>query len=452
MNTCDYYFGALDNLGIDVSHSVKVSFYHLLNNQKLFENNNIFNTMKYSIYRYKQKYENRSNGFFRKNKQEKIKKTDLLFQYQYPSINYFGIQKYFATKAKALGYDSSLLAPPKTIITNIPFQGINVSSNKVVLKKELEERIFYEAKILIEYLKTYYFPLLNEELLFDMLYNLAIKIEKLIYEKKSVLERTNPKLVIILNAKGIDESALVCACNTLGIKSFFIPHGFPQKSIAPVESTYIASYGKGHNKYFNSLLNNNKSKIINFGWLEPLVTLPQIFDVNQDKKLSILLLSQLGGYQIHRLPSLYQLIPKVLDSLENIESVQLVMLRLRVYEVNSEEIKSLKLEKYKKIKLVTDEPIDISLSQSNMIISFSSTGLLYGPYLNKKVIEIRDENIDNTWDRILDDKNVFYTDINNFNNEAFEDLVQSSEPINGDEFFYNFKNELNKDTLSEIII
>ena len=82
-------------------------------------------------------------------------------------------------------------------------------------------------------------------------------------------------------------------------------------------------------------------------------------------------------------------------------------------------------------------------------MAFSSTGLLYGPYLNMKSVEIRDDDIDSVWpNSVLPEEQVYRID-QAFHPIEFRKFVLQSPILNGNDFFYNWGRELER--FAEII-
>ena len=70
-------------------------------------------------------------------------------------------------------------------------------------------------------------------------------------------------------------------------------------------------------------------------------------------------------------------------------------------------------------------------------MSFSSAGLLYGPYLNIKSIEIRDDDIDSVWPNSILPKEQVCKIGKAFHSIEFGEFVLQSPVLDGEEVFYN---------------
>ena len=197
------------------------------------------------------------------------------------------------------------------------------------------------------------------------------------------------------------------------------------------------------------------------GWLEPKVILTDDCynssenTIQKRGKYNILFLSSLSGWEVHRCESLLERVPDILKTLNQMPEVETINVRLRRNEYNDLVVKTLltacagsKLRISGMNSSITDD-----LKACDIIISFNSTGILYGPYLNKKAIEIRDPKINSVWgDTVLPSEQVYQ--INNvFDSKDFSQFILESPILQGKNVFYNWGDELKafSEYLGEII-
>jgi hypothetical protein len=76
-----------------------------------------------------------------------------------------------------------------------------------------------------------------------------------------------------------------------------------------------------------------------------------------------------------------------------------------------------------------------------VVIAFSSTGLLYAPYLGLNGIEIRNEEIDSVWgETVLPNESVLHINKEKDWSKLRELILRKNFP-RGNEVFYNWKDE-----------
>jgi len=271
--------------------------------------------------------------------------------------------------------------------------------------------------------------------------SIAVIAERLIETYKYELKRCTPKCVIVFNNKDIKDAAIIEACCELGIKTLLIPHGFPQFSQGKIDTDYLAVTDNFTEKYY-SLLSSDKTKIIRLGWLEPLVTkISYKKNVTMLRRYNVIFLSQMQGYNVHDCPSLLTNMETIICVLDKMFMVKKIILRLRKNEMSDPIIADTinRLIKYKKLRISVDCSLHEDINKSNVIMSMSSTGLLYGPYLGIKSLEIRDEKINSVWrSSILPSSNVI--NISEFNSITVLKKLRDQK-IEANSLFFNYQNE-----------
>ncbi|MFC1815081.1 hypothetical protein ACFL0M_03880 [Thermodesulfobacteriota bacterium] len=287
---------------------------------------------------------------------------------------------------------------------------------------------------------------------YNDLVQVAIQIEQFAVWNHRLLEFTEPRIAILNNSKDPKDVAMQIACDRLNIPSMLIPHGFPQKSQYPISANFVMSYAGHHDKYLKKLCRNPK-QVKSLGWLEPRKTLFYGADhilKNRPKferrmKYNILFFAQLSGSRQHRCNSLSQLVPDVIKALNKMKEVETITIRLRPSEMNNPVIERyLKQINCSKLKISLNKSIYSDLKANNLLMSFSSTGLLYGPYLNMKSIEIRDDGINSVWPNSILPSQQVYKIGQAFHPIEFREFVLESPVINGEEVFYNRGHELER--------
>ena len=125
--------------------------------------------------------------------------------------------------------------------------------------------------------------------------------------------------------------------------------------------------------------------------------------------------------------------------------VESITIRLRPSETNDPMIKKyLKRLNCSKLKLSHNKTIYSDLKSNNLLMSFSSTGLLYGPYLNIKSIEIRDNDINSVWPNSILPGEQVYKIGKAFHPIEFKEFILHSPVLNSKEVFYNRGRELKR--------
>jgi len=291
----------------------------------------------------------------------------------------------------------------------------------------------------------------------DMLIRVAMHIEQLAAWNRRLIDATNPRFVILTNAKDPRDAAMQIACEKMGIPSMLIPHGFPQKSQHPISIPWVMSYAAHHDNYLKKLC-RHPEQVKGLGWLEPRKTLPSKtnhspkyrWPPENPKKYDILFLSQFSGSRMHRCAALTSRVTDIIRTLDKMNEVQSITMRLRQNEVQDPAInRYLKSLNCSKLNVSQNTPIYSDLMSNNLLMSFSSTGLLYGPYLNMKSVEIRDHDINSVWpNSILPEEQVFEID-QAFHPIEFSEFLIQSPVLNGNDFFYNRDREMER--FAEII-
>lgn len=262
--------------------------------------------------------------------------------------------------------------------------------------------------------------------------------------------RQRPRLVIIVNHKDLLEAGMFLAAKELNINTLNIPHGFPQASHREFSSTYLTSMSKHHDNYLHTL-KNKQTKLLKMGWLEPL-THPPSFSTKLIRPNSfqaskkVLFLSQAVGWDGHRLGELVNNIPPIL---KQISKYYEVTFRRHPFDKDKALIESLEAScPSGKIKISkSNVTILDDILAHDIIISFSSTGLLYAKYLGKKVLEIRDNKINSVW------RSPITGPLTTINLHETSDICDKIDQITLEDpynFFYNYRSE--KVTLQNILL
>lgn len=385
-------------------------------------------------------------------------KFDVLFNFIDPYENQLGIQKELARTCSINGLKTGLLGLfHKIYFKNIsgfdrllPLGMLPVSSDT---KKSVLDQCNHICLKLLES---------NEEGLklsdiHNAIIQAAMQIEQLAVWSRRLLEATEPRLVILTNAKDPKDAAMQIACEQAGIISMLIPHGFPQKSQHPISAPWVMSYAAHHDDYLKKLC-RHPEQVKSLGWLEPRKTLSlrtenilnNRWKPERKKKYDILFFSQFSGSRLHRCASLILWVPDIIQTLDRMKEVESITIRLRPSEMNDPRIERfLKQLDCPKVKISHNKSIYSDLKANNLLLSFSSTGLLYGPYLNMKSIEIRDDDINSVWPNSILPEEQVYKIGRIFHSTEFREFVLQSPILNGDDFFYNRGKELER--FAEII-
>ena len=291
----------------------------------------------------------------------------------------------------------------------------------------------------------------------DALIRVAMHIEQLAAWNQLLIEATYPRLVILTNAKDPRDAAMQIACKKMGIPSMLILHGFPQKSQHPILAPWVMSYAPHHDDYLKKLC-LHPEQVKGLGWLEYRKTLPFRTEnslkgrdaCDKIKNYDILFLSQFSGSRMHRCASLISRASDIIRTLDKMKEVQSITIRLRQSEIQDTMIKKyLKSINCSKLNVSKSRPIYLDLMANDLLMSFSSTGLLYGPCLNMKSVEIRENDIDSVWPNSILPKEQVYEIDRSFHPIEFREFVLQSPIVNGNDFFYNHGRELER--FSEII-
>ena len=398
---------------------------------------------------------------------------DVIFNFFMPGLHALGIQKKLAEKCQEQGLRTGIVGQKsKNRLRDISRlkleqfeQVISLPENFELFASNTSSKIHREivdqCKCICSSLEK--FNLFNpgsEDCLY--LAKLATQVEKNACLLRRLLEVASPKLVILSHGKIPEDAAMQIACNNTGIPSMLVPHGFPQKSLSQLTGSFIMSYCPHHDDYLRQI-SLTTSQVRGLGWIEPSVTLTDslcssvkenhVFD--KKEKLNILFLSSLSGWNRHRCQSLLEHVPDILKTLNKMPEVETINVRLRDNEHNDLVVKTLLTacagSKLRISKI--SNPIVEDLKACDIVMAFNSTALLYGPYLNKKAIEIRDKKINSVWgDTVLPSEQVYQIG-EEFNPHEFTEFVLDSKILKGEEVFYNWGCELKafSECLGEII-
>lgn len=377
-------------------------------------------------------------------------KCDIIFNFISHQINYLGIQKILAKQCLSQGLSTGIIHGGE-IENSANFNENYSSSLKFSISPSKKKEIVEQCKYMIARLNNFNVGSFAEETGYLKLVNTATHIEQKAIWMRHLLEVKRPKLVILTNEKDLNDTAMQIACKDTGTLSVLIPHGFPQRSQYPIAASFVMSYCLHHDSYLKKL-SLTSDRVKELGWLEPTVTLDDSFKafskknatVEQREKYNILFLSQFTGCDVHRCTSLIERFPNILRALDKMDRVETVTLRLRPNEVNNIFIKAFLAEcGCSKLRVSSaHESLAENLKASNIVMAFSSTGLLYGPYLNMKAIEIRDEAINAVWGGTVLPPEQVYQIGDNFKANEFNEFVAESPTLNGEDVFYNWNCEL----------
>jgi hypothetical protein len=373
---------------------------------------------------------------------------DVIFSYINDNSNYLGIQQRLAEKCVSLGLKTGIVHQ-----VNLDRSGLfqeTILSKECFIPIKLQKDIVDQCKYLYSHYSKSNITGLQSRRDYLILTYFALRVEGLARWAKYLLELTDPKLVILTNARDLQDAALQITCAENDVTTMLIPHGFPQMSQYPLSASLIMSYGPKHDDYLNRL-SCGTDQLRGLGWLEPTATLPGninsfVKDTNnfsENDGYKILFLSQITGANRHRCPSLVEHVPAIIRALEKMDLVKTITFRLRheeKYDLHA--VKLLDSCKSQKLRISINNSISDDLKANNTVISFSSTGLLYAPYLNMKAVEIRDKKINSIWgENILPEKQV-YQIVGDFNPNEFIDFVEQSPILQHEVVFYNWQSEL----------
>lgn len=411
----------------------------------------------------KENFKDSSIYFFLKNQFRNRSKCDVIFNFVYGSKHCLGVQRKLAAQCQLQGLRTGIVGQVYTKGMAADFDDFSTPQELAKLSGLRESSKIH--KEIIEQCK-YVQSCLEKEQLFKpnsreylSLAKLASKVEQKSRILKSLLEIKQPKLVILVHGKVLGDTAMQIACSDTATPTMLFPHGFPQKSLSQLTTSYVMSYSPHHDNYLKEMCSPS-TKVIEFGWLEPSVTLINACSdspspiLKQSGKYNVLFLSSLSGWETHRCESLLEHVPDILKTLHRMPEVETIRVRLRPNERNDLVIKTLLAACVGSKLQISDKcSIEDDLRECNLIMSFNSTALLYGPYTNKKAVEIRDRSINSVWgSTVLPNKQVFQID-EKFDPDDFSKFILNSQLLEGEKVFYNHGRELTafSDCLSKII-
>lgn len=379
----------------------------------------------------------------------KAKACDILFNYTFAVSHSLGIEQKLACKYSDYGLSTGII---DTVHNGAVLEGFDqvypgwplypVSS---IIEREIREQVENVWPVL----KKYCLNNEQKELGYSYICACAMLIEALANSLKKMLYRIKPKRVILMGIKHYSEVAMQIACREMDIRSITVPHGILSKSMAPVMTSSLMSFSPYHDDYLKGLC-SKQSRVEPLGWLEPQVKLgkkmDEILDIKastkNDGKHAVLFLSQYSGAKINRCWSYYCLLPEIMKILISMPEVEQVIFRLHPgEEVYKNMIERLfKDYQHSKLTISVNEPLSKNLLESNILMSISSSALLYGPYLNMKAVEIRDKSIDSVCNSVLPEKNVFRID-DSLKPADLRNFINNSIRLDGRDIFYNWLRE-----------
>lgn len=425
---------------LELLPSVQSSLFRYLH---LGLNNHPLNQTKTQLINIAKSVYSNANLYIQSHKKNKL---DILFRFYDINNNYLGIQNRLVKNIHAKGLKTGIIS--NKILSLNEFDEVLYLPLSFTISSVRRKKIINQCKYISSYLEKHNLGNINR--INSYLIQVAIQIERQARFIKRLLEIKETKLVILTNPKDVGDTAMQIACTNVGIPSIIIPHGFPQRSQYPLSSSFVASFAPHHHDYLKHMSLPN-TELYKLGWLEPSVTLPNHFyidnkennsNINIREKHHILFLSQISGVDIHRCKSLLYYLPDILKTLDKMAEVEIITLRLRSQEVNNTSIMKLFNDcECKKLRITKNSSIIDDLKSCSMIMSFSSTGLLYAPYLNKKAVEIRDEMINSVWSSSVLPKEQVYTIGQHFNSSEFSDFVLNTPILNGESVFHNWGSE-----------
>ena len=398
---------------------------------------------------------NLANNFFNHYQFKNRDRCDVIFNYFIASPHGLGIQKLLAEQCQVQGLRTGIVGFQPN------FSGMELSefnsvlplrlSNKIPefnLSSKTCQEIIEQCSYIYSFFAKAYSLKYDPEGYLDLV-NLATQIEQKACLLRQLLETIKPKLVILSHGKVLEDTAMQIACHKTNTPSMLIPHGFPQRSLSSLTASFVMSYCPHHDDYLRKI-SADSTRIMKLGWLEPGVTLTKDFcnsseHVTQARgKYNILFLSSLSGWKVHRCESLLERVPDILKTLNKMPEVETINVRLRRNEYNDLVIKTLLTAcAGSKLRISgIDSPITDDLKECDLIIAFNSTGLLYGSYLNKKAIEIRDPKINSVWGNTVLPSEQVYQINDVFDSEDFSQFVLESPILKGKNVFYNWGYEL----------
>lgn len=375
-------------------------------------------------------------------------KIDVLFSYFNGDNNYLGIQQYLARQCRVENLKTGIIYP-ETILLDSNFDVSFTLQSRSFVSLKIQKQIIDQCRFACQFLQdSYLIDNFNKDI-YIALANRVFQLEANATRIQRLLEIKKPKLVVLMNSKVIGDVATQIACANTGIPSMLALHGFPQRSQYPFETSFIMSYCPHHDHYLKTL-SFDHCQIKGLGWLEPRVTLADEFqdlhDAIEDPEkvgYKILFLSQMSGWKTHACESLLESIPAILKALDTMPEVKSITLRLRQAERNDLVLTTLLREcKCSKLKISVNPSLKEDLEVNNLVMSLSSTGLLYGPYLGMRAIEIRDAKINSVWGgTVLPHDQVYQID-QELDPENLKEFILDLDPSGSHKRFYNHRCEL----------
>jgi hypothetical protein len=381
-------------------------------------------------------------------------KCDVIFCFL--NDGYLPLQRKLAKECQSQGLRTGIVRNNRSTFPNFPeftetFSLPNIFSpqESSTIPLKTEKLIIEQCKYVYSYLEKVPLLGLNPKGYLDLAY-LATQVEQQARCMQHLLEKKSAKLVILNNAKDLGETAMQIACTNSGTPSMLILHGFPQRSQYPLLASFVMSYCHHHDDYLRKI-SSNSSQIRKLGWLEPTITLTENFYTSSQQsdifksrgKYNVLFLSQLLGWDVHRCESLVKRLPDIIKSLDKMPEVEIITLRLHPKESNNKLLKTLLAEwGCSKLRISDNFSLIDDLKACDILMAFSSTGLLYAPYLNRKAVEIRDETINSVWGGTVLPSEQVYQIGKEFNHSEFSSFVLESRILSQEEVFYNYSNEL----------
>lgn len=391
---------------------------------------------------------------------------DVIFNYFISSPHGLGIQKLLADQCHVQGLKTGIVGFSNNILAMELLEFDRVlplrQRNKVSqfnLSSKICQEIIEQCSYIYSFFEKFH-SLKPDPDIYIRLSNLATQIEQNALLLQRLLEKINPKLVILSHGKYLTDTAMHIACKNTNTPSMLIPHGFPQRSLSPLAASFVMSYCPHHDDYLRKI-SLTSTQVLKLGWLEPRVRLAKDFSIStkhiikEKGKYNILFLSSLSGWERHRCESLLERVPDILKTLNKMPEVETINVRIRREEYDDLVVKTLLTAcAGSKLKISgIDSSVIVDMQACDILISFNSTGVLYGPYLNKKAIEVRDQKINSVWGSTLLPSQQVYQISDVFDSEDFSQFVLESPILKGKNIFYNWGNELKafSECLSKIV-
>lgn len=362
----------------------------------------------FNIFKDREKQYSLNQNIFDINKQQYFP-VNVVMNYITPQENYLGIQNVLAQELKKIGLTTVMLfnQNPKNM-KNVDLS--NFTKSFFVGKGRLTNYQQYEANYYQSLIDKRTVELGYRDCYFNIFDN-TLEIKSLTENYKLILEKIQPEYVILLNNRDQFDTALKIAAKSLGIKTILIPHGHPQISQGIFDTDCVVSLSKASLSYLKKMSSSN-TRIKTLPWLEPVArNIPLTLQEKPSYRypLTVLVLSQYAGWKTHRCVSLLTRLIELLQGLVLIPEVGKVILRRRFVQMDDRffQKKLSTIINSPKVLITGKNNLQDDLSVSDVIVSLSSTGLLYAPYLRKKGIEIRDNLISSVWGgSLLSDKHI----------------------------------------------